>query len=183
MNILNHVRQLCWTIESSFINMSHKAKIHWLKSKGCSLGTNVRLNCTIETFGSEPYLVEIGNDCLISSDVRFITHDGAVKVLNSLHKFDNPMDKMGGVHIGNNVYIGMGAYIMPGVTIGDNVIIGARCVVTKDVPKNSCVVGIPGKVKCTIDQYYENCKNRVDYLDKMTSKEKKQYLYDKYMRL
>lgn len=71
---------------------------------------------------------------------------------------------------------------MPGVTIGDNSIIGARCVVTKNVPENSCVVGIPGKVKCTINEYYENCKNRVDYLDGMTSEEKQQYLIGKYMQ-
>lgn len=174
MNIVNHMKQLCWTIEKSIINKSHKARIRWLKSKGCQLGSNVRLNCTIDTFGSEPYLVKIGNDCLISSDVRFITHDGAIKVLNSLHKFERSMDKMGGVHVGNNVYIGMGAYIMPGVTIGDNSIIGARCVVTKNVPENS-------KVKCTVNEYYENCKNRVDYLEGMTYEEKQQYLIGKYM--
>lgn len=96
MNIINHIKQIAWSIEKNIINMSHKLKIRWLKSKGCKIGNNVRLNCTIETFGSEPYLVRIGDDCLISSDVRFITHDGAIKVLNSLHKFDGPMDKMGG---------------------------------------------------------------------------------------
>lgn len=72
---------------------------------------------------------------------------------------------------------------MPGVKIGNNSIIGARSVVTKNVPENSCVVGIPGKVKCSINEYYENCKNRVDYLEGMTQKEKQHYLCNKYMKM
>lgn len=48
--------------------------------------------------------------------------------------------------IGNDVYIGPGARIIGGVKIGNNVAVGANCVVTKDVPDNSVVVGIPGKV-------------------------------------
>jgi serine O-acetyltransferase len=48
--------------------------------------------------------------------------------------------------IGDNVYIGPGAKIVGAVKIGDNVAIGANCVVTKDIPNNAVVVGIPGKV-------------------------------------
>ena len=48
--------------------------------------------------------------------------------------------------IGDNVYIGPGAKIVGNVKIGDNVAIGANCVVTKDIPNNAVVVGIPGKV-------------------------------------
>ena len=44
------------------------------------------------------------------------------------------MDNIAPISIGDNVYIGMGACIMPGVTIGDNVIIGACAVVTHDIP-------------------------------------------------
>ncbi|OUS69951.1 serine acetyltransferase [Paenibacillus sp. MY03] len=47
--------------------------------------------------------------------------------------------------IGNNVYVSTGAKIL-GVNIGNNVIIGANCVVTKDVPDNSVVVGVPGRI-------------------------------------
>lgn len=48
--------------------------------------------------------------------------------------------------IGNNVLIGMGAKIMGPITVGDNAKIGANAVVTRDVPANATVVGIPGKV-------------------------------------
>ena len=48
--------------------------------------------------------------------------------------------------IGNNVLIGAGAKLLGNITIGDNVKIGANAVVLKDIPKNSTVVGIPGKI-------------------------------------
>ena len=48
--------------------------------------------------------------------------------------------------LGDNVYIGPGAKIIGGISIGNNVAIGANCVVTKDVPDNSVVVGVPGRV-------------------------------------
>ena len=55
--------------------------------------------------------------------------------------------------IGNDVYIGPGARIIGNVKIGNNVAVGANCVVTKDVPDNSVVVGIPGKVISTHGSY------------------------------
>lgn len=68
--------------------------------------------------------------------------------------------------LGDNVFIGPGAKIIGAIKIGNNVAIGANCVVTKDIPDNSVVVGIPGKV---ISQ--EGSKgyiNRTDYEDKIS---------------
>ncbi len=50
------------------------------------------------------------------------------------------------VHIGNNVWIGANATILPGVTIGDNTVIGAGAVVSKDLPANVLALGVPAKV-------------------------------------
>ncbi len=50
------------------------------------------------------------------------------------------------IHIGNNVWIGAGAMVMPGVTIGDNTVIGAGAVVTRDIPANVVAMGVPCKV-------------------------------------
>ena len=49
--------------------------------------------------------------------------------------------------IGENVWVGGGAIILPGVTIGDDAIIGAGSVVTRDVPKGATVVGNPARVR------------------------------------
>ena len=57
------------------------------------------------------------------------------------------------VHIGNNVWIGAGAMIMPGVTIGDNSVIGAGSVVTKDIPANVVAVGNPCRVLREIGEH------------------------------
>ena len=64
--------------------------------------------------------------------------------------------------IGDNVYIGPGAKVVGAVRIGDRVAVGANCVVTKDIPDDAVVVGIPGRVI----SFKGSCGyvNRVDYV-------------------
>lgn len=57
--------------------------------------------------------------------------------------------------IGDYVYIGTGAFVMPGVTVGNNVLIAAGSVVTKSIPDNCVVAGNPAKFICTLDEYIE----------------------------
>jgi len=75
---------------------------------------------------------KIGNNCNISQGVTI----GQV----------NRGKNKGYPILGDNVYIGAGAKIIGNIKIGNNVAIGANCVVTKDIPDNGVVVGIPGKV-------------------------------------
>jgi serine O-acetyltransferase len=63
--------------------------------------------------------------------------------------------------LGDNIYIGPGAKIVGAVKIGNNVAIGANCVVTRDIPDNCVVVGIPGKV--ISQEGAEGYINRIDY--------------------
>jgi len=56
------------------------------------------------------------------------------------------------VTIGNNVWIGGRAVILPGVTIGDNAVIGASAVVSRDVAANTLVAGVPAKFIKNLDQ-------------------------------
>lgn len=62
-------------------------------------------------------------------------------------------DVFGKVVIGNNVYIGNNALIMPGVSIGDNVLVAAGSVVCHSVPSNVVVGGNPARIVSTIEQY------------------------------
>lgn len=75
---------------------------------------------------------EIGKNCNVSQGVTI--------------GMANRGEKKGVAIIGDNVYIGPGAKIVGAVRIGNNAAIGANCVVTKDVPDNAVVVGVPGKV-------------------------------------
>jgi acetyltransferase-like isoleucine patch superfamily enzyme len=96
--------------------------------------------CTISAYER----VAIGRECVIADRAMLIDFDhGAVEVerpirLQGIYKRE--------VRVGNNVWIGYGACVLRGVTIGDNAIIGTSAVVTKDVPPNAVVGGIPARV-------------------------------------
>lgn len=157
-------------------NSGWENKRKYLIKQGAKIGKGTRLNCDISAFGTEPYLIEVGENCLFAADIRLFTHDGGIKVLNTLNYFNGKrMDKIGRIKIGNNVYIGTGAYVMPGVTIGNNCIIGAGAIVTKNIPDNSVAVGIPAKVIKNIDEYYHNCKDNVHPTPTMKPDEKREY--------
>lgn len=99
---------------------------------------------------------------MFAEEIRLITHDGSVRVINNLDLFGNQKkyDKLAPIVIGDNVYLGTGAYVMPGIHIGDNCIIGARAVVTHDIPSNSVAVGIPAKVIETVDEFFNKARDK-----------------------
>jgi acetyltransferase-like isoleucine patch superfamily enzyme len=83
--------------------------------------------------------ISIGNNVAISKGVIIRDSDNHEIIGN-----DNPISQP--IIIGNHVWIGLGAMILKGVTIGDGAIIAAGAVVTKDVPPNTIVAGVPAKV-------------------------------------
>ncbi|MBV9212346.1 MAG: acyltransferase [Actinobacteria bacterium] len=96
--------------------------------------------CTISAYQH----ISIGRECVIADRVMLIDFDhGVVDV-------DRPIRHQGiykrDVRVGHNVWIGYGACILRGVTIGDNAIVGTSAVVTRDVPSNAVVAGIPARV-------------------------------------
>lgn len=99
----------------------------------------------------------IGKYCSIAYDVNFILDEGFHKgstisnypFINDLNKEnfkDVTIKQKEGITLGNDVWIGMGAFIMPGVKIGNGAIIAANSVVTKDVPDYAVVGGCPAKI-------------------------------------
>lgn len=86
--------------------------------------------------------VRIGADCLLAPGVHIYTAAHPLGALdrNAGIEFGKP------VRIGDNVWLGGRAVVLPGVTIGSNVVVGAGAVVTKDVPDNVLVAGNPAAV-------------------------------------
>lgn len=85
-------------------------------------------------------------------------------------------DVFGKVVIGDYVYIGSGALIMPGVTIGNNVLIAAGSVVTKSIPSGSVVAGNPARIISNIEEYYQRNKSFDFHSKYLSSWEKKELL-------
>lgn len=151
------------------------------RSKGLVLGRECEIYPTA-SFGSEPYLIRIGDHVRINSGVNFITHDGGCWVLRKYHNTPDceNIDLFGKIVVGNNVHIGTNAFIMPGVSIGDNCIIGCCAVVTSSIPSNSVAVGVPARVIETIDEYYAKHIEDLEYTKGMDLKQKRLYLMKKY---
>ena len=84
-------------------------------------------------------IVEIGSDFTCGRDVVIRSFDGHI-IEQEGYKISEP------IKIGNHVWVGQGATILKGVSIGDGAIIAAGALVTKNVPQNCIVGGIPAKV-------------------------------------
>jgi acetyltransferase-like isoleucine patch superfamily enzyme len=88
--------------------------------------------------------VSVGRECILADRVMRIDFDhGVVEV-------DRPIRQQGiykrDVHVGHNVWMGYGACVLRGVRIGDNSIVGTSSVVTREVPQNAVVAGVPARV-------------------------------------
>ena len=129
--------------------------------KGRQQGMIIGTNCSFVSYPivTEPFLVHIGNNVRFSYGVQLIGHDGGRWVLDNLYPEKKPFYKFGKIIIGNNVFIGANAIIMPGVSIGDNCVIAAGSVVTHSVPVGTVVGGVPAKILMTIDTYREHMES------------------------
>jgi sugar O-acyltransferase (sialic acid O-acetyltransferase NeuD family) len=116
--------------------ISNSAQIATLDVK-VGIGTTILANSILEIG------VSIGKGCLINLNV-LITHDCRI---GDFSEISPGAIVLGECSIKEQVFIGAGAIIMPKLTVGKNAIIGAGSVITKDVPDNSIVFGVPGKIK------------------------------------
>lgn len=160
---------------------SNEQYIEILRDEGIRIGVGCTINKDV-VFGTEPYLISIGDNVRVTLGVKFITHDGGIFVPRNLGLIDQRADKIGEIRIGNNVNIGWNAIIMPGVAVGNNVIVAAGAIVVRDVPDNSVVAGIPAKVIETIEEYAEKNKGRVLMTKQMADNDKEKYLLE-YFRI
>lgn len=119
------------------------------------IGVNIGKNNLISKkhWSSEPYLITVGSNCQLTT-CQIFTHGGG----NAVRRNHPDFDVFGKVVIGDYVYIGASALIMPGVTIGDGALVAAGSVVTKSVPSGMVVAGNPAKILCSVEDYYERNK-------------------------
>ena len=111
--------------------------------KNITIGKNVFINagCKFQDQGG----ITIGDGALIGHNVVLATLNHDLEPGKRSNLYPAP------IVIGKNVWIGSNATILPGVTIGDGSIVAAGAVVTKDIPSNTIVGGVPAKVIKTID--------------------------------
>jgi len=134
-----------------FESIISRWKLRKYLKQGLQMAADCRL-VSVPDFGSEPYLVSIGKHVTITSRVTFITHDGGTWVFRDQEGYKNII-KYGRITIHDNCFIGKGSTIMPGVSIGPNSIVAACSLVTKDVPPDCVVGGVPARVLMSLEDY------------------------------
>lgn len=109
-----------------------------------TIGENCAIASFVHIWSNE--LVTIGADTIIAAHVQITTSThNYLHIPYRLERINKP------VTIGKNVWIGSGAIVMPGVSIGDNSVVGAGSVVTKNIPENCLVYGVPARVVKKLD--------------------------------
>lgn len=127
--------------------------VEYLRSRGVQIGENVNiLNSTID-FG-HGFLVSIGNNVTLTG-VKVLSHDASTQIPLGV-------SKVGRVIIGNDVFVGQGAIILPNTHIGNRVVIGAGAVVSRDIPDNSIAIGNPIQIVGTYDDFVERHRKQME---------------------
>lgn len=116
--------------------------------------------------GTDYSLFHIGNNVVISSECRFLTHDYSISraVLTCGYSYAQEFQIIRSIFIGDNSFIGARTILMPGTVIGKNVIIGAGSVVRGNIPDNSIAIGNPAKVIGNVeDWFYKTMERNPEY--------------------
>ncbi len=150
--------------------------VDFARDLGVRVGDNCNFIATTRTsFGSEPYLIEIGDHVELAAGVRFLPHDGAVWVFREK---EPTIDVMEPIKIGSNVFIGYNTVLLPGADIGDNCIIGACSVVSGRIESGSVAAGVPARRLKSIEEYREKVDNKILPTKTMSRDEKREFLHN-----
>lgn len=137
----------------------YRIRMRELIARGLVLGKNVTIAPSAYIDSGYPYLISIGDNCSIASEVRLLAHDATT------FKFTGGYTRLGRIEIRDNCFIGERAIILPGVTIGPNVLVAAGSLVNRDIPPNSCVAGVPARVYAKFDAFIKWHKKQLGERD------------------
>lgn len=130
--------------------------------QGVQVGEGCRIY--IHSFGTEPFLIAIGDRVTITSRVRILTHDGSTCLVKDERGVR--FQKYSQVRIGDDVFVGVNSIILPGVSIGSRVVVAAGSVVTRDVPSDVVIAGNPARVIGSFEQFSikvaQSCVNEAE---------------------
>lgn len=159
------LKKIIFHLRFAFSNEYEKPELYrnYLSIK---IGKNARFTGKIN-FGSEPFLISIGNHVTLAHNVTFHTHDGGVWIFRE--KYPN-INIYGKITIGDNVFVGSNVIILPNISIGDNVVIGAGSVVTKSIESGSVVAGNPARLIRTVNEYEEKVLKNAIFVDSIVIK-------------
>jgi acetyltransferase-like isoleucine patch superfamily enzyme len=142
-------RRFCKPTGPEWAEILREQKLFHAMGEHCSIQTNVIV--------TDPAYVSLGNNVRLSGCSLF-GHDGSVNMLNRAYNIK--LDRVGKIDLRDNVFVGHQAVILPGVTIGPNALVAAGSVVTRSVPPNSVVGGVPARVLCSLDDHVERLRSR-----------------------
>lgn len=133
-----------WAILEPFAPRKLRPKL--LRKMGCHVGKDVFVGDHVRIDQGHADLIYIDNRAHITGGCRLLCHQRDLKNYYIGDDAARLPYKLGEIHIGKGVMIGMETLIMPGVTIGDGAIVGAYSLVTKDIPPYTIATGRPAKV-------------------------------------
>lgn len=111
-------------------------QVNVVRGNSVKIGKNVAIMNNVLFMAAGGITIE--DDVMVAANAQLISNN------HDLH--DHAVITCKPVHLKRNCWIGAGATILPGVTVGENSVVAAAAVVTKDVPDNTVVAGVPAKV-------------------------------------
>ena len=162
-------------ITKIFVNVyKYIAPIKCARLLGVKIGDKCKTFGSVN-WGSEPFLITLGNHTEVSFGVTFITHDGATWCFRDEEEYRGAM-KYGRIHVGNDCFIGAKSIILPGVSIGDKSIVAAGAVVAKSIPSGEVWGGVPArfisKTSDYADKILDSSPKNVEGLKSLSRRER-----------
>ena len=125
-----------------------------LRKRGLRTGRNLQMQPGVKIDKNLCWQITIGNDVTIAPNAYILAHDASTRMHLGY-------TRIGKVDIGDRVFIGAAAIVLPGVRIGNDVVIGAGSVVSQDIPDNVIACGNPARPLTTTDEWIEQKKHEM----------------------